>query len=217
MSPTDHSPGPEGRLDELLPWYVNGTLGDEDRAWVDRYLSENPEAKAELAWYQSLQSRMRDNAPAVPDTIGLDRVMTLIRGDQPTWRERIAGFFAGFGMSPTAAFAALALVAVQGGVIFSLLGDVNELRDEASDIRATRTQPVTEGPLLKLNFAPDAREADIRFLLISVQGTLVGGPGQLGDYYVRVPAGREAASADKLKSNPLLQSVTLAPGLPPTQ
>jgi anti-sigma factor RsiW len=211
----------DDRFDELLPWYVNGTLDDEERAWVDRYLVEHPDARAELAWYQSLQKRMRDNAPAVPATIGLAKVMTLIQGDRPTWAERVGGFFAaifdGVGMRPTAALAALAVVAVQGGVIFNLLGDARLAEEEAAEVRATRATPVTEGPLLKLNFAPDAKEADIRFLLISVQGTLVGGPGQLGDYYVRVPAGREAASAEKLKSNLLLQSVVLAPGLPPTQ
>ena len=50
----------------------------------------------------------------------------------------------------------------------------------------------SKGPLVKVNFAPDAKESDIRLLLVSVQGTLAGGPGQLGDYYVRVPAGKEA-------------------------
>ena len=43
------------RFDELLPWYVNGTLSDEDRAWVERHLAEHPDARAELDWYQSLQ------------------------------------------------------------------------------------------------------------------------------------------------------------------
>lgn len=207
----------DDRYNELLPWYVNGTLGDDERAEIDRHLVEHPDARAELAWYESLQKRMRDNAPAVPATIGLAKVMTLIHGDRPTWAERIGGFFSMLGMRPGAAMAAFALVAVQGGVIFSLMGDARRAEDEASELRATRATPVTEGPLLKLNFAPDAKEADIRFLLISVQGALVGGPGQLGDYYVRVPAGREAASAERLKSNPLLQSVVLAPGLPPTQ
>jgi hypothetical protein len=52
-------------------------------------------------------------------------------------------------------------------------------------------------------------------LLVSVQGTLAGGPGQLGDYYVRVPAGKEAQAAAKLKDTPIVQAVELAPGIPP--
>jgi len=48
-----------------------------------------------------------------------------------------------------------------------------------------------------------------------VQGTLTGGPGQLGDYYVRVPAGKEAQAAAKLKGKSIVQAAELAPGIPP--
>jgi hypothetical protein len=202
------------RFNELLPWYVNGTISDEDRAWVDGHLRSHPDAQAELAWYQSLQTRMRDNAPAVPATIGLARTMQLIRGDQPSFSERVTAFFAGFGLRPTAAFAGLAVVAVQAGFIFTLL---NGPKDDTEGIRATGATVVTDAPLLKLNFAPDAKEADIRLLLISVHGDLVAGPGQLGDYYVRVPAGTEGASVAALKTNPIVQAAALAAGVPPRE
>ena len=71
--------------------------------------------------------------------------------------------------------------------------------------------------MLKLNFAPDAKEAQIRHLLVSVQGRLAGGPGQLGDYFVVVPRGKEAAIAEQLKTNPIVSAVSLAPGLPPRE
>lgn len=202
------------RFNELLPWYVNGTISDEDRAWVDTHLSTHPDAKAELAWYQSLQTRVRDNAPAVPVTIGLARTMQLIRGDQPSFSERVTAFFAGFGLRPTAAFAGLAVVAVQAGFIFTLL---HEPKDDTDVIRANGTTLVTEAPLLKVNFAPDAKEADIRLLLMSVRGDLAAGPGQLGDYYVRVPAGTETTSLAALKANPIVQAAALAPGVPPRE
>lgn len=202
------------RFDELLPWYANGTLSDEDRAWVDRYLDEHPESRAELEWYRSLSQRLHDAAPAVPETIGLARAMTLIRGDRPTWSERVSAFFAGFGLRPATAFAGLAIFAVQSGVILNL---VSAAREDASEIRALRASTVEDGPMLKLNFAPDAQEAQIRHLLMSVQGHLAGGPGQLGDYFVVVPRGQEEAIAARLKSNPIVSAVTLAPGLPPRE
>ena len=89
--------------------------------------------------------------------------------------------------------------------------------NDANEVRALKASVAKEGPMLKINFAPDAKEADIRHLLMSVQGRLAGGPGQLGDYFVVVPAGKEAAIADKLKSNPIVQAVALAPGLPPRE
>lgn len=202
------------RFEELLPWYANGSLGEEDRAWVERYLDEHPESRAQLEWYRSFGQSLRESAPAVPETIGLARTLTMIRGDRPTWNERVSAFLAGFGLRPATAFAGLAVFAIQGGVILNLLHDA---REDASEIRALRASTVTDGPMLKVNFAADAKEAQIRHLLVSVQGRLAGGPGQLGDYYIVVPRGQEEAIAARLKDNPIVAAISLAPGLPPRE
>ena len=204
----------ERRFDEMVAFYVNGTLGGEDRAWFESYLKQHPEAASEIDWYRSLQRRIHDNAPAVPATIGLAKAMTLIRGDQPTFAERFMALFGFLQMRPAMALAGLAVIAVQGGVILQMY---NASENDANEVRALKASVAKEGPMLKINFAPDAKEADIRHLLMSVQGRLAGGPGQLGDYFVVVPAGKEAAVADKLKSNPIVQAVALAPGLPPRE
>jgi len=200
------------RFAELLPWYVNGSIDAADRAWVDNYLAEHPDARAELTWYQSLQTRIQETVPAVPATIGLSRAMNRIRGDRPSLVERISAFFGNFGMRPSMALGLVAIIFVQGGVIAKMMTQAHE--DEV-EMRALRAKTVEEGPLVKVNFAPDAKESDIRLLLVSVQGTLTGGPGQLGDYYVRVPAGKEAQAAAKLKGKPIVQAAELAPGIPP--
>jgi hypothetical protein len=202
------------RFEELLPWYVNGTLEAEDRAWVEQYMKDHPEVRAELEWFGSLQRRMHENAPMVPATIGLARTMHLIRGDRPTIAERISAFFGGFALRPAYALAGVAALAIQGGVILNLLGDA---KDDASEIRTLRASQVTEAPMLKVNFAPDAKEADIRHLLMSVQGSVAGGPGQLGDYYIRVPGDQLDAAASRLKADPIVQAVAVAPGLPPRE
>ena len=202
------------RFEELLPWYANGSLGAEDRAWVDAYIEQHPEARSELDWYRSLQARVQENAPAVPATIGLARTMRLIQGDRPTLSERISAFFGNVGMRPSYALAALAVMVVQGGVIVTLLGDA---RDSADEIRALHAVHVKEGPMLKISFAPDAKEADIRMLVVQVHGELAGGPGQLGDYYLRVPAGSEAAALAQAKAAPIVQAAALAPGVPPRE
>lgn len=202
------------RFEELLPWYVNGSLGAEDRAWVDAYMERHPEARGELDWYRSLQARVQENAPAVPATIGLARTMRLIQGDRPTLAERIGAFFGNFGMRPSYALAALAVMAVQSGVILNLLGSARDTEDE---IRALHAVRVEEGPMLKVSFAPDAKETDIRMLLVQVQGELAGGPGQLGDYYLRVPAGSEAAALARVQAAPIVQAAALVAGVPPRE
>ncbi|EHR71440.1 hypothetical protein BurJ1DRAFT_2611 [Burkholderiales bacterium JOSHI_001] len=203
------------RLQDLLPWYANGRISAADRAWVDEQLAVDPLARAQLAWHRSLRERMQEAAPAVSDSIGLDQAMSRIRADKQAagggWAERLTAWL---GLRPGVALAGLALVALQGGFILHLM---NEQKEAASEIRAVRAIEVEERPMLKLNFAPDAKESDIRMLLMSVQGRLAGGPGQLGDYYVVVPDGKEDAAAEQLRANPIVQAVSLAPGLPPRE
>lgn len=209
--PPELGPSMNDRFNELLPWYVNGTLDEADRAWFERHLAEHPQAREELAWFRSLQTHLRQDVPTVSQTIGLSRTLHLIRGDRPTLAERVTGFFASLGMRPGLALAGVALMAVQGGVIHRL---VQPGQDDADTVRAIAPARVATGPLLKLNFAPGTREVDIRMALVAVQGNVAAGPGPQGDYFVRVPAGTEAASVDSLKANATVSSVTLAAALP---
>ena len=203
------------RFQELLPFYVNGSLQGEEREWMEQQLAQHADARAELDAVRALQAGIARSLPDVPDTIGLDKVMGRIRADQPGWFGRVAAWLGlGGGLRPATALAGLALVAVQAGVIVSLVATPRD-EDAGAGLRATKASAVHDGPLLKVNFAPDAKESEIRHLLVSVQGKLAGGPGQLGDYYIAVPAGREAALADQVRRSPIVQGVTLAPGLPP--
>ena len=65
-----------------------------------------------------------------------------------------------------------------------------------------------------MNFKADAREADIRMLLVEIDGTLAGGPGQLGDWYVRIPEARIAVAADKIKASAIVDGVARVDALP---
>ena len=215
----------KSRFDELLPFYVNGTLTDDDRAWVEQYLREHPKAGAELRWYESLQSKLREDAPAVSSEVGLERAMQRIRAERPSPQrtarrpslyERLFAFFASITPQPLlrpALVGALAVIAVQAGIIFHIAG-VHE--DESTELRALKaTSVVDQGPYLKVNFKPDAREADIRLLLVEVHASLAAGPGQLGDYYLRVPGPQLVASGDALKASAIVDNVAVVDALPP--
>ena len=211
------------KFDELLPFYVNDTRDEADRAWVDAYLSEHPKSAAELQWYRTLQDTMKREAPAVSAEIGLDRVMARIRGERapsraparqtPSLGERLREFFSSITPQPLLRpilAGALAVVVVQGIVIANLATQP----DDSSEIRAHRPTVVDPGPFLKVNFKADAREADIRLLLVEVDGSLAGGPGQLGDWYVRIPEARITAAADKLKTSAIVDGVARVDALP---
>ena len=212
------------RFDELLPFYANGTLSDADRAWIDGYLQEHPSAVAELQWYESLQKQLREDVPAVSSEIGMERALQRIREERPASRverqpdstsrlERLRGWLVGALPQPMLqpAFAsAIVVVALQAAVIATLVAE----RDDPTEIRALRGTVVDKGPYLKVNFKADARETDIRMLLVSVSGSLAAGPGQLGDYYVRVPEQQLQASSDKLAASAIVDAVAVVDALP---
>jgi hypothetical protein len=210
------------QFDELLPFYVNGTLGDDDRPLVERWLREHPSAEVELRWARSLQQQVKEDVVAVSSEVGLERALQRIRAERkqaaptavvsPLQRARdwLASLVPQPMRGPVLA-GALAVVALQGVVIASLMSE----RDAWDAIRSPKPSVVAEsGPYLKVNFKADAREADIRLLLIGVQGSLAAGPGQLGDYYLRIPKAQLAAGTAQLQASAIVEGVSVVDALP---
>jgi hypothetical protein len=218
------------RLDELLPFYVNGTLSAAERERVESWLQAHPEAQAEAQWLRSLQAKVREEVPAVSAEVGLERALQRIRSEgpapqgtrraaQPGLLAQLRGWLAALvpqAVVRPALAGAMALAVVQGVVIVQLL---ERHEDDSTELRTLRSGSgaVEQGPYLRLNFKPETREADIRMLLIGIHGSLAAGPGQLGDYYVRVPAERIDQITAQLKANPLVDGLLVVDGLPPRQ
>ncbi len=224
---------------ELLPWYANGTLSDAERAQLEAVLARDAHAPAELALLQQLQQRMQADSPEVSDEIGFERTMRRIRADAaveqaaiakataaqaaaapkvaravpatPGLTELIRGWFEGMRLSPAFAMAALVIV-VQAGFIFKLAGSDDA---EYTQIRSLPGAAAPSGQLFRVAFKPEARETDIRMLLVGVQGNIESGPGQLGDYYVRVPTDAVAAADAKMKAATIVDSVLPVDAVPP--
>ncbi len=224
---------------ELLPWYANGTLSDAERAQVEAVLQKDAHAPAELALLQHLQQRLQAEVPDVSDEIGFERTMRRIRADAvaeeaaiakataaqaaaapqaaraapaaPSLTERIRGWFEGMRLSPAFAMAALVIV-VQAGFIFKLAGNDDS---EYTQIRSLPGAAAPSGQLFRIAFKPEASETDIRMLLVSVQGNIESGPGQLGDYYVRVPVDAALDAGVKMKAAPIVDAVLTVDAVPP--
>ncbi len=203
------------RFEELAPWHVNGTLDPAQREWVDQYLREHPEARAELRWHESLMNKMRDNAPDVSPDIGWDRFIARARAERraqsPGFFERVSEWL-GFRFTPALATAA-ALVVVQAGVIGLLL--VKQAEETGyGQYRAIGSAPVS-GPVLQVTFKETASEREVRMALVGINGSLIGGPGQLGNYLVYVPATKIEQAAAKLQHDASVEAVIVLPQVPP--
>lgn len=245
MSPIDRDTGgpvadaplTPREFEELLPFYVNGTLQPAGRDAVEAYLKAHPKARGELHWHESLQTRLREDVPAVSSEVGLERAMARIRAeagarhaaaDRPSkasssnWFDaavrglrHAVGSLGGLVPQPVlrpALAVAGVVIAVQAVVIGGLAGAPEPTAEWRG--AAGTSAPALQGPFLKVNFKPDAREADLRLLLVQVNGTLVAGPGQLGDYYVQVPAASVPTAERTLRASPVVDAVAVVDGLP---
>lgn len=220
--------GPETsrRFHEALPWYVNGTLAPAEREWMEQYLEDHLDAAEDLRWNDSLRQTMQAELPQVSPDIGLDQFLLKIGGQKQAMpaRQRQPGFrlwqwlrtsATTWAIKPAASFALLAIVVVQAGVIGTLLlpsGDVGY-----ADLRSVDPSPSHVGVVLSVNFKPQATERDIRTALTDVQGSLTGGPGQLGNYLVRVPQARADEAVGRLLASGAVDTVRVQPSPPPAR
>jgi hypothetical protein len=207
----------KAQFQEWLPWHVNGSLEADRRAWVDQYLKGHPEARAELRWYESLQQRIQDNAPDVSPDIGLHKLMARVRQERrvkaPNLMERINEFLAGFRPAPAFALAA-SLILVQAGIIGVLLVQQHKAEPDYGSIRAIPNEQAQVVPVLQVNFKPDSTERDIRMLLVSVGGTVVAGPGQLGNYVVSVAPEKIGQARAQLEQSKIVEAVSVLQDAP---
>lgn len=203
------------RFDELLPWYVNETVSAEERTWFESYLKSHPEAVSELHWHDALQARIQESAPQVSPDIGLSKLMARIREERrassPTFAERLAEFFGALQLRPAMA-TAFGLIVIQAAVIGALLFGEWQGEQQYSAVRSVGQ--TLSGPVLKVNFKPDAKEAEMRLLLIATGGELVAGPTQLGDYYVHVAPDRIAQASSELMASGIVEAVSTVQHLP---
>ena len=213
----------KARFEALAPWHVNGTLDPMERRWVEDYVREHPDAAAELRWYESLQTKIRANIPETSPDLGWDKLQQRIRLERrqatKSWSEQLSELWSSlrFGQTlslrPAFAYAAVALVVVQAGVIGTMVLEQSRQQAEFEEWRSLQT-PVVSGPVLRVSFRPEASERDIRMLLLNVSGTIVGGPGQLGNYIIYVPGNRIDAAADALAKDEHVDTVDIMARVP---
>lgn len=187
---------------DLLPFWVNGSLGADKRAQLDVLLISDPRLALELKWQRRIAAGVRAAAARGDERAGLVSLHRLIDADvrslrlvppssaQPaarhvpnrdTWLQRCRSWL-GPMLTPPLALAA-AVIVLQGGVIASLLdgGDAQEGHE------ALRSGALTGGAapsFVRVMFKPGVTEAQTRALLLQHRLRVVAGPSVLGEYWL---------------------------------
>ncbi len=171
-------------LEQLLPWYVNDTLSDDERRQVEAYLERNSEARDEVELLRALRRQVKEEkVENSPGELGLQRLKREIKqadreqagSDRMTGRTvTVASFW-----RPLAVAACLAVV-IQAGVMISLSGG------PGSEVEIAHGTAGLTAPVLQVTFAPDATEQEIREVLQAAGASIADGPTALGIYNLRL-------------------------------
>ena len=191
---TSRTPSFDREIEELLPLYVNGTLGDSDRRRIDALRAENAELDAEIAFLFALARGVRaaeDNDRHVrsPGELGLRRLQRELRaqdetvGQTPARRATSpAVSVKGGSVGRLALVASLALVIGLGaGMLTMNLVQTDRFIAAGGDREAELERG---GARLHLVFRSNATAADIEALLRSEGLEIIAGPSALGLYTV---------------------------------
>jgi anti-sigma-K factor RskA len=193
-------------IEALLPWYVTGRLDARERARVERYVREHPEAQDHLALAreESDATVTANEAIKAPGRAALDRLRASVaaaprRQSLGTAFGDLANRFSDWvaGLAPpqlalAAAVAAL-LVMLQAAAIGALV-----LERAGAPTYQTAGGEQTAGDSIELlvGFADTATMGDIAALLKKIDAVVVDGP-RAGLYRLRLPdtgeEGRKAA------------------------
>jgi Putative zinc-finger len=186
---------------ELLPWYVNGRLEGREREDVETHLSTCPSCQAELEHCRDLAAAVQATGETAwsPSPSHFSQLLARIDAAEAHgarnggWRERLRAQCAGqlWVLQSTPRIVRWTLAA-QGAMILLLVGVLvwhapfspeplyRILADDSDQVDQNRAD-------LKVVFADDMTEQELRALLTSIGGSIVKGPSPLGFYTVEIP------------------------------
>ncbi|MAX72619.1 MAG: hypothetical protein CMH66_02920 [Nioella sp.] len=184
-------------IEALLPFYANGTLEGADRAAVEAALETDAELRADLAALQAIRQTMQTEEVASPGDFGLARLMRDVEAETPVTVPPAAANDNVVPVTRLRLWQTAAAVILAVGLGVNLLpgpGDAPETGRSIATDEAPTTEdeaPTTEegfslasgdAPDFTIAFAPDAREAEIRALLLQAGVEITQGPSALGLY-----------------------------------
>lgn len=166
-------------IEALLPFYVNGTATEAERARVERARAEDPGIAAEIAFLEALRAGMRaDEEPDAysPGELGLTRLQREMRNGPHQDARAAAPVRRGRWQAMAMAASVALFLGIGAGTLLT------PMLDDGTYRAADGSAESTSGPVLQISFVPTATEQDIRALLTRNNLSIVAGPSALGIY-----------------------------------
>jgi len=208
-------------LQDLLPWYASGALGEAEALQVQQHLQACSACRAELSWQRKLLETEGPLPAGLDPERALARLMPQLdappvaaaarspqSGPSPASPQRLLArlraWLDGAGWQGWALAAQCAVIAV---LAVQLLP-----RSPASDYHALGNGAASMPDMLVV-FKPEARLQDVQRLMQDNHAQIVGGPTVTGAYMLDVDAGHQAQLLSALRAHPAVdraESLTAA-------
>jgi len=207
-------------LKEMIPIYLNGQLSEEEQKAFAQGLKDHPELAAEVAEFETIRASYHDleaETPFPQQDILFSKIMDKIdheaasdvrtrapdREVKPGWSAKLADFFYATFKSPRVAWS---VAVVQVVLLVALLAGMPQ-RGTFQTLTAPGRAP--DGQMtLNVVFDDNAREKDIRAVMIETGVTIVDGPSADGRYVVAIADHRSPeAVADQLRQSGIVSFV----------
>jgi anti-sigma factor RsiW len=196
--------------EELLPWYVNGTLETGERAQLEAHLAQCLRCRRELDAQRALQAVLASDESDVAVGRALARAHARIDRLESGWRPGASGarFLRGWRSAPP-----WLRVALLGQLVLLLVLAIAFV-DEPGAPHLYRTLGAPSGPVaggvrLAVVLEDAAGEDELRADLAGLGARIV--TRRNGDYTLEVPPERGAEALRKLRASAIVRSVELVP------
>jgi anti-sigma-K factor RskA len=189
-----------GLIDALMPWYLNGTASDSNRAQVETHIAQCAACRRRLAKERTLLEKFHDaGAAQAPATDAAWRRFETTLGSPPAnvdvparWSSWVTR---GVIIAQAAAVAALAIAVV------SLLGE--RRRGEPQFHTVTTVSAPASGQLLRIAAAADISKEQMAQVALELGGTVLAGPSSQGVFTIQLDQVRMRDRAiQKLRATP---------------
>lgn len=198
------------KLDAAMPWYVNGSLSDSDKQWVEQQLEQRGRSAGHERLDRGISVALENRAKEVPANIAWDGLLAKVREDQQSSRPAVkpekqdgalTRFFDSI-LSPRMGMAMAALLAVQTLTIGYM---ANERSSQADTVRYRSMGTAKPVPVIRAVFVKSASIDSIRDGLFDRELVIVDGPNQFGEYFLYSPDGRLEETAKGLADDGLIE------------
>lgn len=174
--------------DDLLAFYVNGTLTDAERHKVELHISACERCQKELALLHTMRDVTRlQQANDFPKEFAWQRLRRDInQQDNISISSRPRVWW-----RPAIGIAAALVITLQAVVIFNLKTDIDTYGQAGYQY---------DGVIIQIRVNPKATEAQLREMLLKIDAEIVSGPSAAGLYRVRLSSRKnDPAVAKKIK------------------